>query len=116
MKQPGPTGDRQRPPERSVLFVIDDDKGVVHAMTEDLRHRFGHDFRITGETSAAAGLAALRDLAAGHESVALLIVDHNMPEMPGVDFLAGHTTCTRERSACFWSSATTRRAARWWTR
>ena len=30
----------------------------------------------------------LRDLADEHEPVALLIVDHNMPEMPGVDVLA----------------------------
>jgi thioredoxin reductase (NADPH) len=76
------------PPARPVLFVIDDDAGVVHAMTGDLRRRFGQDFRITGETSAAAGLAALRELAAAEQAVALLIVDHDMPAMPGVGFLA----------------------------
>jgi thioredoxin reductase (NADPH) len=71
-----------------VLFVIDDDAGVVHALRDDLSRRFGRDFRVIGESSAAIGLATLRGLADGHEPVALLIVDHNMGEMPGVDFLA----------------------------
>ena len=73
---------------RPVLFVIDDDAGVVHALREDLSRRFGEDFRVIGESSAAAGLAALRELADEHEPVALLIVDHDMTEMAGVDFLA----------------------------
>jgi thioredoxin reductase (NADPH) len=72
---------------RPVLFVIDDDPEVVRALHDDLSRRFGKDFRVIGESSAAAGLATLRDLAAGHEPVALLIVDHHMPEISGVEFL-----------------------------
>ena len=53
-------GERQRM-SRPVLFVIDDDAGVVHALRDDLRRRFGEDFRVIGESSAAAGLATLRD-------------------------------------------------------
>ena len=71
-----------------VLFVIDDDAEVMHALREDLGRRFGEDFRVIAESSAAAGLAALRELADQHEPVALLIVGHDMSEMPGVDFLA----------------------------
>ena len=71
-----------------VLFVIDDDAGVMHALRDDLIRRFGEDFRVIGESSAAAGLATLRKLADQHEPVALLIVDHDMSEMPGVGFLA----------------------------
>ena len=73
---------------RPVLFMIDDDAGVVHALQDDLSRRFGGDFRVIGESSAAAGLATLRGLAGAGEPVALLIVDHDMPEMPGVNFLA----------------------------
>ncbi len=73
---------------RPVLFVIDDDAGVMHALRDDLSRRFGEDFRVLGELSAVAGLAALRNLADEHEPVALLIVDHNMSEMTGVDFLS----------------------------
>jgi thioredoxin reductase (NADPH) len=73
---------------RAVLFVIDDNAGVMDALRDDLSQRFGGDFRVIGESSPAAGLAALRALADEHEPVALLIVDHDMCGMTGVDFLA----------------------------
>ena len=73
---------------RPVLFVIDHDAGVVHALRDDLGRRFGEDFRVIGESSAPAGLAVLRQLADEREPVALLIVDQDMTEMAGVDFLA----------------------------
>ena len=60
----------------------------MHALRDDLSRRFGADFRVIGETSAAAGLAVLRELADQHAPVALLIVDHKMSEMPGAEFLA----------------------------
>ncbi|HEY3034594.1 MAG TPA: hypothetical protein VGJ54_08050, partial [Streptosporangiaceae bacterium] len=77
-----------RPRSQPVLFAIDDDVGVVAALQDDLTRRFGGDFRVIGESSAAAGLATLRGLADERIPVALLIVDHDMAEMPGVDFLA----------------------------
>ena len=73
---------------RPVLFVIDDDAGVVQALRDDLGRRFGEDFRVIGEASAAAGLAALRRLADERQQVALLIAGHGMSEMPGTEFLA----------------------------
>jgi len=71
-----------------VLFVIDDDAGVVRALRDDLGRRFGKDFRVIGEWSAAVGLTVLRELADRREPVALLIVGHDISEMPGVAFLA----------------------------
>src|SRR5215467_1813741 len=71
-----------------VLFVLDDNAGVVRALRDDLDRRFGEDFRVIGESSAAAGLATLRGLARSGDQVALLIVDHNLSEMPGTEFLA----------------------------
>jgi len=76
------------PRSQPVLFAIDDESGVVNALRDDLARRFGGDFRVIGESSAAAGLATLRELADERVPVALLIVDHDMGEMPGVDFLA----------------------------
>ncbi len=66
---------------RPVLFVIDDDAGVVHALRDDLGRRFGRDFRVIGESSVAAGLAMLGQLAGEREPVALLIVGHDLNEM-----------------------------------
>jgi thioredoxin reductase (NADPH) len=73
---------------RPVLFALDDDAGVVRALRGDLSRRFGRDFRVLGESSAAAGLATLNQLARNSDPVALLIVDHHMAEMPGLQFLA----------------------------
>src|SRR5437867_3825791 len=46
-----------RPRSQPVLFAIDDDVGVVAALQDDLTRRFGRDFRVIGQASAAAGLA-----------------------------------------------------------
>ena len=73
---------------RPVLFALDDDAGVVRALRGDLSRRFGRDFRVLGESSAAAGLATLNQLARHSDPVALLIVDHHLAEMPGLQFLA----------------------------
>ncbi len=93
-----------------VLFVIDDDAGVVHALRDDLSRRFGRDFRVIGESSAAIGLATLRGLADGHEPVALLIVDHNMGARSG--FPRARNAMHPLANRCCWWSATTRCAAR----
>jgi hypothetical protein len=54
-----------------VLFVIDDDVGVMRTLHDDLGRRFGEDFRVIAESSAAVGVAMLRELAGQHEPVAL---------------------------------------------
>ena len=88
--QPAPvrTAGGERMSSPPVLFVIDDDAGTARALRDDLARRFGEDFRVIGETSAATGLAVLRGLAQLHDRVALLIVDDHLSGMPGTDFLA----------------------------
>ena len=44
-------------------------------MLSDLSRRFGNDFTVRGETSPEAALAALQEMAAANEPVALLLVD-----------------------------------------
>jgi thioredoxin reductase (NADPH) len=73
---------------RPALFVIDNDPGVVSAMTEDLTRRFGQDFTVLGETTADAGVATLERLAARGVPVALLIADHDLDGLLGAGFLA----------------------------
>lgn len=87
MSPAGSGGSRAGLP-RPALFVIDNDPGVVSALTEDLGRRFGQDFTVLGETSADAGLAALRRLAGHGVPVALLIADHDLAGLPGAEFLA----------------------------
>jgi hypothetical protein len=66
-----------------VLFVVDCDPGSLEAMLSDLSGRFGKDFTVTGETAPEAALAALAEMAAADQPVALLLVDHTAS-----DFLA----------------------------
>ena len=66
-----------------VLFVLDQDPHSLDEVVLDLSRRFGNDFTVQGETSPAAGLAALQQMAAAHAPVALLLVDSSAS-----DFLA----------------------------
>ena len=104
---------RRAPVPPAVLFAIDDDPGTVHALRDDLSRRFSQEFGIVCESSADAGLAALRELADQHEQVALLIVGHDMSrdDRRRLPWRA-RMICIRSPSGCSWWSATTRLAAR----
>ena len=58
-----------------MLFVLDRDPRSLEVLVSDLSRRFGNDFSVRGETSPAAALDALREMAAADEQVALLLVD-----------------------------------------
>jgi thioredoxin reductase (NADPH) len=64
-----------------VLFVVDHDTGSLRVLVSDLTRRFGNDFRVIGEATPAAALAALRELARASEPVALLLVDDAASEV-----------------------------------
>ncbi|WP_194897121.1 FAD-dependent oxidoreductase [Catenulispora pinisilvae] len=72
---------------RVVILTVDDDPGVSRAIARDLRRRYGGDYRIVRAESGAAGLEALQELKLRGDLVSLLIADHRMPEMNGVEFL-----------------------------
>lgn len=57
------------------LFVVDHDPSSLDVLLSDLSRRFGNDFALRGETSPQAALAALQEMAAANEPVALLLVD-----------------------------------------
>ena len=78
-----------------IILVVSSEASVLRALEADLGRRFGNDTRIVGADGPAAGLAQLEALADGAEPVALVIADQRMPEMTGVDFLAGaHTAAS----------------------
>ena len=66
-------------PDRSVL-VVDDDESIREALQRLLR---GDGYTVTAAESAEDGLAALRDV----PGIQLVISDHNMPGMSGIEFL-----------------------------
>jgi thioredoxin reductase (NADPH) len=72
---------------RDVLLAVDDDPSVSRAVARDLRRRYGDSYRVMRAASGEDGLAALREVALRGDRAALLLVDHRMPGMSGVDFL-----------------------------
>jgi thioredoxin reductase (NADPH) len=71
-----------------ILLTVDDDPEVSRSLARDLRQRYGEEYRIRRAESGPAALEALRELKLRDEKVGLLLADHRMPEMTGVEFLA----------------------------
>jgi CheY-like chemotaxis protein len=76
-----------RPTRRPVLLTVDDDVAVSRAIARDLRKRYGDDYRVVRAETGPSALEALRDFSLRGEKTALLLADHRMPGMTGVDFL-----------------------------
>ena len=73
--------------EQPVILVVDDDMSSLTITEQELRKRYGLDYRVLARQSAGAALDELRRLKAGGHPVALVLADQLMPEMPGTDFL-----------------------------
>ena len=74
---------------KPAILTVDDDPMVSAAITRDLRGRYGNDYRVVQATSAPQALTVLTRLALRDQPVALIVADQRMPEMTGIEFLAG---------------------------
>jgi thioredoxin reductase (NADPH) len=72
---------------RSIILTVDDDLAVSQAITRDLRSRYGDRYRLARSTSGAEALGLLEEFARRDQPVALIVSDHRMPEMTGIEFL-----------------------------
>ncbi len=72
---------------RTSILTVDDDPGVSRAVARDLRRRYGDTCRIVRADSGQQGLDALREMKLRGDSVAVLVADHRMPGMSGLEFL-----------------------------
>jgi thioredoxin reductase (NADPH) len=70
-----------------ILLTVDDDPEVSRSLARDLRQQYGEDYRIRRAESGPAALDALKELKLRDEKVGLLLADHRMPDMTGVEFL-----------------------------
>jgi thioredoxin reductase (NADPH) len=70
-----------------VILVVDDDMASLTITEQELRKRYGRDYRVLARQSATAALDELRRLREAGQPVALILADQNMPEMQGRDFL-----------------------------
>lgn len=72
---------------KPILMTIDDDPQVLASIAQDLRRKYGSDYRIVRASSGQEALDALEQLKERGDAVALLLSDHRMPQMDGVEFL-----------------------------
>jgi thioredoxin reductase (NADPH) len=72
---------------RPVILTIDDDPEVLSAIERDLKQRYSEKYRILRADSGRIALDLLKRLLQRGEPVALLLVDHRMPQMNGIETL-----------------------------
>ena len=72
---------------RTAILTVDDDPAVSRSIARDLRRRYADRHRIVRAESGAQALDALRELKLRGDVVALLLADHRMPQMTGLEFL-----------------------------
>src|SRR5438067_7675919 len=78
-------------PAKPVLLTVDDDASVSQALTRDLRRQYAQRFRVVRAESGRQALEMLRELRLADEEVAILLADHRMPGMTGIEFLEQST-------------------------
>lgn len=72
---------------RPVILTIDDDPDVLLSIERDLRQRYNEKYRILRADSGRSAIDLLKRLQQRNEPVALLLVDHRMPQMNGIETL-----------------------------
>src|SRR5262245_37038666 len=72
---------------RPAILTVDDDPAVSRAVARDLRRRYGQEYQIIRASSGTEALDALRELKLRGGRVPVILADHRMPQVNGVEFL-----------------------------
>jgi thioredoxin reductase (NADPH) len=73
--------------QKPVILTVDDDPDVLRAIERDLKRHYDERYRVLRADSGLAALDLLRRLQQRNDAVALMLVDHRMPQMNGVEML-----------------------------
>ncbi|HEX7772704.1 MAG TPA: response regulator, partial [Pyrinomonadaceae bacterium] len=70
-----------------VLLIADDNADLLKQLQRDLERRYGEQYRVITASSGQAALTTLQQLKKKEDRVALILVDHRLPDMPAGEFL-----------------------------
>src|SRR5882724_5437238 len=73
--------------QKPVILTVDDDLDVLRAIERDLKRHYEERYRVLRAESGKAALDLLHRLQQRNDAVALMVVDHRMPQMNGVEML-----------------------------
>ena len=73
---------------KPIILAVDDDPQVLRAVAQDLRKRYGDQYRIVRADSGSTALETLVKIGERGDPVALILSDQRMPQMDGVEFLS----------------------------
>src|SRR5277367_5518380 len=73
--------------QKPVIVTVDDDPEVLRAVERDLKKHYEEHYRVLRAESGKGALDLLRRLQQRNDAVALMVVDHRMPQMNGVEML-----------------------------
>ena len=71
-----------------IVLAVDEDRGALIRVEEQLARRYGGDYSVRSERSAATALATLEGLRADEVPVALVLADQWLGGMTGAELLA----------------------------
>jgi thioredoxin reductase (NADPH) len=73
---------------KPALLVVDDDPQVLAAVRRDLRGKYRQEYTVVSAPSGEDAVAAIKELKARGDALALVISDQRMPGLQGTDVLA----------------------------
>ena len=73
--------------EKPAIVIVDDIPQVRQKLENDLEQKYSDRFRIISADSGQQALNRLKQMSLHNEPVALLLVDEQMSEMNGSEFL-----------------------------
>ena len=72
---------------KPVLLAVDSDSKILQTLTQNLADEYGDHFQVLQTDSCEAALKKLKILKLQNQAVALILVNQQMPEITGVEFL-----------------------------
>jgi thioredoxin reductase (NADPH) len=80
--------DRHAEPQRPLLLVVDENEDALARTERELVRRYGGDYEVRAERSAAGAMSALQEMCDSGGAVALVLSDQWLTDMTGAELLA----------------------------